>query len=441
MKIPSIVNVISTPVYISRPTPNSTWLPVESRYGYTYELPKLSSTTVEIPDSQVTRYRIPLVDNDSWAKVRRSGRIKMTPYTNLSFERIRNVVYLDKFDSEIQVARNTTNTAQGTGIATRSWGQAHVYTEEMLLAAPRLNDNLLDMTASAEVAAVRNELYEKASQTWDALTELAELKQGIELVHSLFRIRANALVEIIRKAGDKGLGLNDTAAIWLTFRYGLMPILYTWKDINEILEKVAKNPVFVTHRATRLIQPGPLHARPSFGHYAYQRGSIKVRGVVKKKYDAGDTAQLLMDMIGVNPIRTAVELIPLSFVLNWFINLGNVLGSFVSLDLATETRCCVSVKCDFTTEYYYRDVYTDKRTWPSASIVSPGQLQHSQVYDNTYPVGQDVVRSYVRNLHDINDVPWSIGVSDTWKHWLDALALSSRAITDVLVALARPTRR
>lgn len=436
MIVPSIVNVQQHSVFIARPEPKSTWEPAVYRDGYVYKLPfDLVSSPVTIPDSAVEQYRTPSIDGDSWKKIRESGRIKMTPYTNRLTEKVRDVVYLDKVDSELQVAVSEGYVAQGTGIASNSWQQALAYTELMLASCPRLNDTLLDPTASSEVADVRNELYDKASKTFDALTELAELKEGIEFVHSLFRRDANVLVDIMNKIHKRGLGLNDTAAIWMSFRYALMPLLYTWRDINAVLEKVAKNPVYLTYRATRVVTPGPSHERPSSGLYASQRGTIKIRGVVKKRYDAGATAQLLMDMIGVNPVRTAYELTKLSWLLDWFINLGNVLSSFASIDLATETKCCVSVKCDFTTEYSYRDNFVDSLRYPNTSIYKPGWVFREDVHDNTYPVGRDVYDTYVRTLHDINDVPFSVGVSDTWKHWVDALAMSSRGLTDVLRTL------
>lgn len=71
---------------------------------------------------------------------------------------------------------------------------------------------------------------------WDAATDLAEIRSTIKTGASLLR-RASGLMFDLRKqlrnAGPKG---DAAASIWLEFRYGIMPVLYSARDLMETVD-------------------------------------------------------------------------------------------------------------------------------------------------------------------------------------------------------------
>lgn len=152
------------------------------------------------------------------------------------------------------------------------------------------------------------------------------------------------------------LGVADAANLWMEFRYGLMPL---WYDINNIYSDLTKQ-ARVLHRLYRLsvghgerrsisipeiaVHPivplGTLSGTLSIderqrnGYVLYNKDGyqkVGLDGTLQAANTIEDKIQHIID-----PASTAWELIPYSFVLDWFVPVGNALQVFGSLYDAVE---------------------------------------------------------------------------------------------------------
>lgn len=105
------------------------------------------------------------------------------------------------------------------------------------------------------------------------------------------------------------------ADIWLNFRYNIMPNVYL---IEDILETIQSSGIYVSssegERFDFDLNVG--------GHIVTVNGNRRCR-IKRRLKDSGNVKQT----ISANLIVTAWELVPLSFVVDWFINIGDVLSS------------------------------------------------------------------------------------------------------------------
>lgn len=141
----------------------------------------------------------------------------------------------------------------------------------------------------------------------------------------------------------KGKGPSRTKSLasnWLEYQYGWKPLL---SDIKGTLEAharfIAENREVVTvrgsattERQTESAIMGPLMTSFS-GISPFQVGKIESRYIDRLRYGLrfklDDPTVAFMSQTGfLNPINVAWELIPFSFVLDWFIPIGPYLESF-----------------------------------------------------------------------------------------------------------------
>lgn len=120
------------------------------------------------------------------------------------------------------------------------------------------------------------------------------------------------------------LALTDAiASVWLTFRYSIMPNVYLIEGIVKSFDKI--NDRFERWRSLE-------HATiplPEVAGWSRSSDTIdaEVRCMIKRKFNVTSDLLGLLRQYSVNAFLTAWELIPLSFVIDWFINIGNMLSS------------------------------------------------------------------------------------------------------------------
>lgn len=198
--------------------------------------------------------------------------------------------------------------------------------------------------------------YESSlSGTYDALTELAELPETVRMFIDLIRDAAEAAqkcrnreVEIRKLATKKAwtaLRLSKALAdLWLQYRYALKPIAYSIEDLGRTLLEYKR--IFARFRDK---VEGQVEL-PEIPNWATSSTGLNytIRCMIKNQYTAEGLVDSLLDVIKLNPFSTAWELVPLSFVIDWFVNIGQLITVWSSPDYSIQSKATYSVKIEGT---------------------------------------------------------------------------------------------
>lgn len=292
---------------------------------------------------------------------------------------------------------------------------------------------------------------------FDLLTNLAEAPESLELIIAALKLALRpiqgikSLVEKHKKARARGKSAKEANAEissqWMQYRYGIMPIVLSIMDAIELLDKAFDE--FHTSRAFS-VQSVNLDSRP-FIHtsesYFYKRmqGTFRISAVGKARYN--DFRTRLSDLITSNLFLTAWELIPMSFVIDWFVNVGDVIFSHTStmVDFAIERKFCTSEKRVYTTDsyfhYYLNEHFIhDYPGFPAAgyecapenSLIAPHVYEGSNIKSLDLKLFTNEYETYDRNRASPTDVEFSFNPSLSWMRYLDAYVLSLKPILKAL---------
>lgn len=192
----------------------------------------------------------------------------------------------------------------------------------------------------ASTGLVTSGVAELNASIFDITTELAELPDTVRMIYDALRKGLMFYLEcknrdraIRRRYKDKPPEsvLDEIASIWLTFRYGIQPIAYSVSDALDYLDLSG-----VLYRTVRKREDPAFTLDLPHGASLLMTPSVEVRYFGKGRLSASTTQGL-----GFNPITTAWELVPLSFVVDWFLNVGDLLGALApsaSFDQSVHTE-------------------------------------------------------------------------------------------------------
>lgn len=187
---------------------------------------------------------------------------------------------------------------------------------------------------SAQIAAAVNGAISKARQgTWDFLTFAGEFKS----TSAMFRKAAFALHKSVRaaikkaqdsrKRGGKSLEditpaewLDMVSSAWLTYRYGIMPLVYDLQDMREALKKGFVSDL-LRERSTVTLSD-TLNKTRTTTDSSRQYVVVETLSYTHKVRGWAGAFVPYQSAIAVDPIRTAYELTTLSFVMDWFFDFG-----------------------------------------------------------------------------------------------------------------------
>lgn len=310
------------------------------------------------------------------------------------------------------------------------------------------------------VSQTQASVVEKTLGRYDALTELAEGKDTLKMVLGILKSCVNPLKSLrslyaeIRKHGTKVP--TDLA---LQYEYGVRPLIGSINQINDLLKKHDQLlEKFKSSRTQRVEFAPPDDAD---GSYCYRLGyeNVRVRSSSVIYWD--NKFDKVIDKIQLNPLQTAWELFPYSFVVDWFIDIGG----WLSMQLAeannrgATTLFCTSIRVEaqfnelYTREgqkfdpivrtRHYDDFWSDNECFapPGKTIKGSGRVQfdHSitlrgyehprqTVVYNTY-----TINTYNRFLFEPKDVPLQVN--------LNPLDLSLRRMLDGLLLILAQLKR
>lgn len=130
---------------------------------------------------------------------------------------------------------------------------------------------------------------------------------------------------------------SSLADLWLNFRYNIMPNVYLVEDIEKAFGQWGRE--WTTTRKREVRQS----LLPLFGK-EFSVDWIS-RCLIKRLFypnSIGNSA-----VLSANAFVTAWELVPLSFVVDWFINIGDLLSSVTTPQGWKQQGCSLSYLCEF----------------------------------------------------------------------------------------------
>jgi hypothetical protein len=162
-------------------------------------------------------------------------------------------------------------------------------------------------------------------RSFDALTFLAELKD----VHRMFKGMSSRILKLL-----KSPNLDRILNQWLEGRYGWRPLINDFNNLNEALANLKGERERLKQRVgyTNVVNETTLVA--SYGGalscdlYTFDTVEASVRGNV--------ICDIALPTFTFSKAITAWEVIPLSFVLDWFISVGKSLETMEFLNLTQE---------------------------------------------------------------------------------------------------------
>lgn len=250
--------------------------------------------------------------------------------------------------------------------------------------------------------------------TLDALTALAELP---ETVSELYRAVNTCLVmykDAKNKAFriyNKGKGNSNSATakknakeiadavanVWMSYRYSIMPNVYLIQDIIKTLNTNASD--YIRYRETGSFKLPP----DSFNGFTGESDiTVTNRCFIKRLLDVSGSLPEITKLMTANVVITGWELTPLSFVADWFINIGDLLATYTINPRIAHEGSTISWRFSGAEKFTHNV--------SKASVTSE-------------------VTGYIRRLTDRSDAFCISFNSDlSWKQQLDSLALGWGAL-------------
>ena len=137
----------------------------------------------------------------------------------------------------------------------------------------------------------------------------------------------------------------------------------------------------------------------------------------------------------MNPFVTAWELVPYSFVIDWFINVGDWL-QYQTATLASHASqrvACLSVKKDIisTTFVISKHSWSVTKYSPYHGVVTQSlpTVERQQKYSRLQ------IESYERSLFTPQDIALGFDLNMTWKRWIDSFVLGQIPLNKALRSL------
>lgn len=189
-------------------------------------------------------------------------------------------------------------------------------------------------------AAAAAKIYTSGHDTLTFLAELSQLKglfveTGVKL--ATMRIPSN---------------WRALSSDWLSGRYGWRVLYYdilslnkAIKNLNNTRKRFSEKVGNTTTTRVTTVPAAPIHSTScSIAH--------EVQDIIKVGVHGSVTADIEIADFQFNPLRTAWELIPLSFVIDWFLSIGQSLAAASFMLTASEYTASAGYRVSMTRNYH-----------------------------------------------------------------------------------------
>lgn len=298
---------------------------------------------------------------------------------------------------------------------------------------------------------VQDQVANDALMSYDLLTDAAEIREIPQLLNSLIKefyqilrsLRGRFSLADLRYAATISPGklfksgnsiLKVLGQKWMEYRYAVMPLIYSYHDIVKTLER-GKN---VKSKKSRMISPKAsgvtLPANTNFYLWTETIGCVTIRGSVFQHFSFDCDSQFAG--VGINPFVTAWELIPYSFVIDWFVNVGDFIIRSTVQPKSLMRFASISQRSNYVTRTYQHYPASNRSLTPNKlngawcggnqpTITTPVVIQRPE---ESQLLTEVVVDSYQRELFRLNDARLRWNPSLNWRRLLDAFVMTHNQI-------------
>lgn len=211
------------------------------------------------------------------------------------------------------------------------------------------------------------------SQGFDLLTNVAESPETFRMFDKyrkkakdrLDHVRGKAYKSLIPRSGRKPSAarlLGQFQNIWMEVRYGWRPLVGAADEIVEEWEarkdpdrtsklKVTKSDTLSATSASFPTDVVVMGMIPLTGTTCLRKNSKTGRATVVGIIRESSVPR----GININPLATAWELVPYSFVVDWFVNTSDLFQAHWPKAFFEQSAACVSVKDHYTVKAQYKD--------------------------------------------------------------------------------------
>lgn len=395
----------------------------------------------------------------SFKQLRKNGNILISP---LMRSHTRTFNYLVQMHREFRGRSRPSSWSNGICCATfdrdkyctRSWteqGDFHYWSTTYN--TPIIERTKVDQSdIERAVRTTQNAAYSEALSGYDLLTELAESKETLKYLlgkvggaasllklfvaeePSTFKKARGLNAKMLLKSSDRAL--RKLGSRWMEFRYAIMPLIYSIRDVSELLDS-SGNRYKSTRKREILLPSDGNSSLPSYCFVKETTGRVEVRSFIKQRFDSVGLQNLFESRISFNPFKTAWELIPLSFVIDWFINVGDVVTSQTSIDFSSQMVCCTSIRTKLIETTYLQDKTYDWSDLPAYAnpCVTLAAEQYRYQRDIYYPLRIVATDSYNRFIFQRPPLSIDLDVFLNWKRFVDGLVLAYQPTSKTLRSL------
>lgn len=271
---------------------------------------------------------------------------------------------------------------------------------------------------SVPQAVVNSAVSDARTAAWDVLTFLAEWTSTYRLLAKTIK----SVASIGRRAASDARSMRTKRPLserfsqkWLEYRYGWMPLIYDMEDAVKALSmaenKMARGRATYseTGSVTEVWTASSTATRSDWSEVlTFERVH---RGWAAAEFD------IMSSRFGLDPIRTAWELVPFSFVMDWFVQVGDFIEATSPFGAGRTLGSCYSCKTTMRRELYRR----------MQALDSSASTGHGD--SGSQLVQVETLTEYVRVPMGASLPGWNPRL--TWQRTVDAAALSRGLTRDV----------
>jgi len=181
------------------------------------------------------------------------------------------------------------------------------------------------------------------AQGYDALTAISEFHKVV----AMFKRFVPNLARVMREIYKGKLNGDDVASLWLEGRYGWRTLIFDMRDIQNTIENFDAERRFYSERTGSSYSDSGTQTT-----IVYSSGGLTctedITTSVDYSYRGACSLELSPAKYSFNPFVTAYELMTLSFVLDWFYDVGRSLSAYSANVIAANVTAAVGKRITIT---------------------------------------------------------------------------------------------